>query len=99
MSQQTEQTLDALKARELEVLRLMADGRTNQEIATQLMIEVTTVRWHNRQIYSKLGVHNRTLMIARARELGLLDAGTPPGLPQAPASTVTPASPPSNLPA
>lgn len=64
---------DALKPRELEVLRLMAEGLTNQEIADQLYIAVSTVRWYNRQIYSKFGVHNRTLVVAQARELGLLD--------------------------
>jgi len=73
MSPDSLQPLDAFKPRELEVLRLIAEGRTNEEIAAQLFIEVTTVRWHNRQIYSKLGVHHRTLAVARARELGLLD--------------------------
>lgn len=67
------QPLDAFKPRELEVLRLIAAGMTNEEIAARLFIEVSTVRWHNRQIYSKLGVHHRTLAVAHARELGLLD--------------------------
>lgn len=73
MSQQTHQTLDTFKQRELEVLRLIAAGLSNEEIAARLFIEVTTVRWHNRQIYSKLGVHSRTLAVALARNLGLLD--------------------------
>lgn len=72
--------LDTFKSRELEVLGLIAEGMTNEEIAERLFIEVTTVRWHNRQIYSKLGVHHRTLAVARARELGLLDEETPPSL-------------------
>lgn len=65
--------LDALKQRELEVLRLIAEGLSNEEIAARLFVEVSTVRWHNRQVYSKLGVHSRTLAVARARALGLLD--------------------------
>jgi predicted ATPase/DNA-binding CsgD family transcriptional regulator len=74
---QVNELIEALKPRELEVLRLMAEGRSNQEIAAQLMVEVTTVRWHNRQVYSKLGVHTRTLAVARARDLGLLAEGEP----------------------
>ena len=61
------------KDRELEVLGLIAEGLSNKEIADKLFIAVSTVRWHNRQLYSKLGVHSRTLAVAKARELGLLD--------------------------
>lgn len=94
MSLQAVELLEEFKPRELEVLRLIADGRSNQEIADQLYIEVTTVRWHNRQIYSKLGVHSRTLAVARARELGLLAAEEPVVL--APAEVRS--SPATNLP-
>lgn len=66
--------LEEFKARELEVLGLIADGLSNKEIADKLFIAVSTVRWHNKQIYSKLGVHSRTLAVAQARDLGLLDA-------------------------
>ena len=65
------------KARELEVLHHIADGLSNKEIAEKLFIAVSTVRWHNRQLYSKLGVHSRTLAVAKARDLGLLETTLP----------------------
>jgi predicted ATPase/DNA-binding CsgD family transcriptional regulator len=61
--------------RERTILQYIAEGWTNREIADELFISVNTVRWYNKQIYSKLGVHSRTLAIARARELGLLSLG------------------------
>jgi DNA-binding CsgD family transcriptional regulator len=48
-----------LTAREIQVLRLVARGCRNQEIAEQLFISVETVRWHLRSLYGKLGVHDR----------------------------------------
>src|SRR5690606_28464505 len=70
---------DTFNERELEVLRLIAEGWSNREIADELIISVNTVRWYNKQIYSKLGVHSRTLAIARARNMGLLavDSSSP----------------------
>ncbi len=65
--------VDPLSARELEILALIAAGLKNQEIAGQLVISLNTVLYHNKNIYSKLGVGKRTLAVARARELGLLD--------------------------
>ena len=62
-----------LSDRELQVLRLMARGTTNQAIAEQLVITVGTVKSHINHILAKLDVHNRTEAVARARELGLLD--------------------------
>ena len=62
-----------LTARQLEVLRLKADRRTNAEIAEKLVITVTTVKWHVRQIYNKLGANNRAEAVASARQLGLLE--------------------------
>ncbi len=64
--------VDPLSARELEILALIAAGLKNQEIAGQLVISLNTVLYHNKNIYSKLGVGKRTLAVARARELGLL---------------------------
>jgi predicted ATPase/DNA-binding CsgD family transcriptional regulator len=61
-----------LTSRELEVLTLIADGLTNREIAEQLVIALSTVKWHVRQIYNKLGVHNRQEAIGRARNLDLI---------------------------
>jgi non-specific serine/threonine protein kinase len=65
---------DPLTDRELEILRLIADGLSNREIAQELVIGYETVKWHTKQIYSKLGVHNRTQAVAQAREAGLFDA-------------------------
>ena len=64
--------IESLSTRELEVLRLMALGLTNQEIAAQLVIAVSTAKKHVSNIIGKLGVTNRTQAVARAQELGLL---------------------------
>jgi LuxR family maltose regulon positive regulatory protein len=61
-----------LSQRELEVLHLMALGRTNQEIAQQLVVARGTVKAHAASIYRKLDVANRTEAAARARQLGIL---------------------------
>ena len=62
---------DSLTDRELDVLRLMADGQTNAEIAQTLVIALTTVKWHARQINQKLRVNSRAKAVVKARELGL----------------------------
>lgn len=64
---------DQLKPREIEIIRLMADGLTNREISEQLYIGVETVRWYAKQIYSKLDVSGREEAADKAHELGLLD--------------------------
>jgi LuxR family maltose regulon positive regulatory protein len=64
--------IEPLSPRELEVLRLIAQGLSNQEISARLFLAVDTVKGHNRRIYDKLGVQRRTEAVARARELGLL---------------------------
>jgi LuxR family maltose regulon positive regulatory protein len=64
--------IEPLSGRELEVLRLMALGRTNQEIARQLVVARGTVKAHTASIYRKLDVANRTEAVARARQLGIL---------------------------
>ena len=61
-----------LSEREMEVLNLIAAGRTNRDIADELVIALSTVKSHTHSIYGKLGVKNRTQAIALARELGLL---------------------------
>jgi predicted ATPase/DNA-binding CsgD family transcriptional regulator len=63
---------DPISVRELEILRLLADGLNSREIANQLVLSVGTIRWYLKQIYSKLDVHSRSQAIARARELELL---------------------------
>ena len=62
-----------ISERELEVLRHMARGASNQEIAEQLVITVGTVKSHINHILVKLDAHNRTEAVARARGLGLID--------------------------
>lgn len=64
---------ESLSEREHDILKLMADGLTNQEIASQLYIAFETVRWYAKGIYSKLGVRNRTHAVTHARKLGLLN--------------------------
>lgn len=64
--------IEPLSGRELEVLRLVAAGRSNQEIAQALIVSPNTVKTHLKNIYAKLGAGSRTQAIARARELGLL---------------------------
>jgi ATP/maltotriose-dependent transcriptional regulator MalT len=64
--------IEPLTERELEVLHLIAAGLTNQQIANRLVIALGTVKYYTAQIYGKLGVHNRTQAVARARELALL---------------------------
>jgi LuxR family transcriptional regulator, maltose regulon positive regulatory protein len=63
---------EPLSLRELDVLRLIAAGLTNREIAEALVISAETVKKHTSAIYSKLGVGNRTEAAGRARELNLL---------------------------
>ena len=60
-------------ARELAVLRLLAAGCSNCDIAQELVLEQSTVKTHLVHLYGKLGVHSRTQAVARARELQLLD--------------------------
>jgi LuxR family maltose regulon positive regulatory protein len=64
--------VEPLSERELEVLHLLALGRTNQVIARQLIIAQGTVKAHTANIFRKLDVANRTEAVARARQLGLL---------------------------
>ncbi|MGH2408906.1 MAG: response regulator transcription factor, partial [Chloroflexota bacterium] len=63
---------DRLTERERDVLRLLAAGRSNHEIARALYVEVNTVKTHVKNLYAKLGVHSRVQVIQHARELGLL---------------------------
>jgi DNA-binding NarL/FixJ family response regulator len=62
----------ALSPRELEVLRLVADGRSNPEIARELFIGEATVKTHLLHAFEKLEVNDRTRAVTRAMELGLL---------------------------
>jgi LuxR family maltose regulon positive regulatory protein len=63
---------EPLSEREIEVLRLMAEGFKYKEIAERLVITINTVRHHTRNLYGKLEVNNRTQAIGKAKELHLL---------------------------
>lgn len=63
---------DPLSPRELEVLRLIASGLSNREIAEELFISIGTVKRHINNIYTKLDVHSRTQAISKANELHLI---------------------------
>jgi LuxR family maltose regulon positive regulatory protein len=64
--------VEPISRRELDVLRLIGEGCSNQDIARQLVLSLHTVKKHISNIFSKLGVKSRTQAIARARELKLL---------------------------
>jgi LuxR family maltose regulon positive regulatory protein len=64
--------LEPLSERELEVLRLISKGLTNQEIAAILVVATSTVKSHINHLYGKLGTNRRTQALAIARDLGLL---------------------------
>jgi LuxR family maltose regulon positive regulatory protein len=64
--------IEPLTPRELDVLRLIAQGLSNREISERLYLALDTVKGHNRKIFGKLDVQRRTEAIARAREVGLL---------------------------
>jgi LuxR family maltose regulon positive regulatory protein len=68
----TQPLIEPLSDRELDVLHLLVEHKTNQEMAQTLVISVNTVKTHLKNIYGKLGVHSRQEAVAKARELNLL---------------------------
>jgi LuxR family maltose regulon positive regulatory protein len=64
--------VEPLSGRETQVLRLGAEGLTNQDVASRLFLSLNTVKAHSRNIYGKLDVRSRTQAVARARALGVL---------------------------
>ena len=64
--------IDPLSQRELEVLSLIDQGLSNNEIGERLFLALDTIKGHNRRIFEKLDVSRRTEAVARACELGLL---------------------------
>jgi LuxR family maltose regulon positive regulatory protein len=71
-SSSAESLMEPLSDREIEVLSLVAEGLTNQQIAQKLVLSLSTVKWHTSNIYGKLGVSNRSQAVAVARSLGIL---------------------------
>jgi LuxR family maltose regulon positive regulatory protein len=68
----SDELIEPLSERELDILNLIAEGLTNQEIATRLYLSLNTVKAHTRNIYGKLNVNSRTQAIARSQAFGLL---------------------------
>jgi LuxR family maltose regulon positive regulatory protein len=64
--------VEQLTGRELQVLGMVAAGRSNQAIAGQLVVTLDTVKKHVSHLLGKLGAANRTEAVTRARELGLI---------------------------
>ncbi len=62
-----------LSAREREVLRLLAQGRSNHEIARQLVVAVSTIKTHLHHLFAKLQASDRLQAVTRACQLGWLD--------------------------
>jgi LuxR family maltose regulon positive regulatory protein len=69
---QSDTAVEALTAKEHEVLRLLATRLSRREIGQRLYVSLNTVKTHQRALYRKLGVENRAAAVTRARELGLL---------------------------
>ena len=74
-SHSAEPLVEPLTRREREILALLAQGYSGPEIAEQLTLAVSSVKWHIQQVYGKLGVNSKRQALTRAKELGLL--GTP----------------------
>jgi LuxR family maltose regulon positive regulatory protein len=64
--------LGVISPRELEILQLIEQGHSNQKIGERLFLSLSTVKWHNQNIFAKLDVQRRTEAVARARQLNLL---------------------------
>jgi len=64
--------VEPLTDREIEILRLVAQGFSNDEISRQLFVAISTIKGHNLRIFDKLQVKNRTEAVAKAREIGLI---------------------------
>jgi DNA-binding NarL/FixJ family response regulator/predicted ATPase len=78
----TNNALIELTSREQDILGLLSKGMSDRQIADEFVFTVGTVKWYNRQIYSKLGVRNRTEAVTKAQAMGYLD-GLPNNLSKA----------------
>jgi LuxR family maltose regulon positive regulatory protein len=68
----TQPLVDPLTERELEVLHLLVTDLSGPEIARELSVALSTVRYHSNNIYSKLAVHNRRAAVSKAQDLNIL---------------------------
>lgn len=68
----SEPLTEPLTKRELQILHLICEGKTNQVIAKELVITISTAKWHIHNIYRKLGIKRRIHAILRAKTLGLV---------------------------
>ncbi len=59
--------------RELEIIKRICMGLSDQEIANEMFLSLNTIKWYNRKIYAKLNVNNRTQAVVRTQQLHLLD--------------------------
>jgi non-specific serine/threonine protein kinase len=75
---QTQNWIEPFNSREIEILSLISDGLSNREISQKLNLSPETVKWYNKQIFSKLGVNSRTQAVNLANKLGLLKGQIPP---------------------
>jgi LuxR family maltose regulon positive regulatory protein len=71
-SDESDSVVEPLSDRELQVLRLLARGMSNKEIAEELYVSVRTVKFHTGNIYERLSAKNRTEAVAKARALGII---------------------------
>ena len=78
LSPQRAEPVESLTQREIELLRLVAEGMSNKAIAQTLSISENTVKYHMRSILQKLGVQNRTEAVTQAIRAGLLDPDPSP---------------------
>lgn len=72
VANETELNNPGISKRELEVLQLMAEGLSNQEIAGRLYVSLNTIKTHSSRIFEKLDVKRRTQAIEKAKRLGLI---------------------------
>src|SRR6476661_8251197 len=79
VSKTSEVLVEPLTRRESEILVLLAQGYSAREIAQQLTLALSSVKWYVQQVYGKLGVNNKQRAIIRAGELGLLETHLPLG--------------------
>lgn len=63
---------EEIRPREIEILSVMAEGRSNREIAEELFLAESTIKWHLKNIFLKLDVQNRTMAVRKAREIELI---------------------------